>query len=295
MEFSAAKVQHSKGFQSDNSRVRTTSGEPLVNQPSTAAHVYIVEDEEVLRNELCFVLSRSGFSVEGVATATELYRRLAVKNAAVIVLDIGLDGEDGLSICKYLRGHDPSLGIVFLTARGLRDDRITGLVAGADAYLVKPVEIQEIVLVIERLMARRDYMGRPSAEAGNVDNVVALSAPAEVPAAGGVAAQVPAAADASCWNLDVAFGQLRAPNGHICSLSDVERKLVFCLMSEKGQPVSSEQLAHKLNIPIESYQRHRVEVIISRLRKSVEQAVGLKLPLFSVRGVGYFVRDIVTT
>ncbi|WP_310737742.1 response regulator transcription factor [Ideonella paludis] len=257
--------------------------------------MYIVEDEEVLRNELCFVLSRSGFSVEGVATATELYRRLAVKNAAVIVLDIGLDGEDGLSICKYLRGHDPSLGIVFLTARGLRDDRITGLVAGADAYLVKPVEIQEIVLVIERLMARRDYMGRPSAEAGNVDNVVALSAPAEVPAAGGVAAQVPAAADASCWNLDVAFGQLRAPNGHICSLSDVERKLVFCLMSEKGQPVSSEQLAHKLNIPIESYQRHRVEVIISRLRKSVEQAVGLKLPLFSVRGVGYFVRDIVTT
>lgn len=264
-----------------------------MNQPSTAAHVYIVEDEEVLRNELCFVLSRSGFSVEGVATATELYRRLAVKNAAVIVLDIGLDGEDGLSICKYLRGHDPSLGIVFLTARGLRDDRITGLVAGADAYLVKPVEIQEIVLVIERLMARRDYMGRPGADTSSAENVGAHSAPAEMPAAGGPVAQAPAVADASSWNLDVAFGQLRAPNGHICSLSDVERKLVFCLMSEKGQPVSSEQLANKLNIPIESYQRHRVEVIISRLRKSVEQAVGLKLPLFSVRGVGYFVRDIV--
>lgn len=256
--------------------------------------MYIVEDEEVLRNELCFVLSRSGFSVEGVATATELYRRLAVKNAAVIVLDIGLDGEDGLSICKYLRGHDPSLGIVFLTARGLRDDRITGLVAGADAYLVKPVEIQEIVLVIERLMARRDYMGRPSTDASSAEIAGAPSLPTETPAGSAPAHTPPAASEASSWHLDVAFGQLRAPNGHQCSLSDVERKLVFCLMSEKGQPVSSEQLAQKLNIPIESYQRHRVEVIISRLRKSVEQAVGLKLPLFSVRGVGYFVRDIVT-
>lgn len=293
-----AKVQHSNGFQSDNSRVRTTSDVPLVNQATTAAHVYIVEDEEVLRNELCFVLSRSGFSVEGVATATELYRRLAVKNAAVIVLDIGLDGEDGLSICKYLRGHDPSLGIVFLTARGLRDDRITGLVAGADAYLVKPVEIQEIVLVIERLMARRDYMARPVPEGVVPDSAVAV-APALVAApALGVSASppqvAPPAVEASSWQLDVAFGQLRAPNGHICSLSDVERKLVFCLMSQMGQPVSSEQLALKLNIPIESYQRHRVEVIISRLRKSVEQAVGLKLPLFSVRGVGYFVRDIIS-
>ena len=268
-----------------------------MNQVTTAAHVYIVEDEEVLRNELCFVLSRSGFSVEGVATATELYRRLAVKNAAVIVLDIGLDGEDGLSICKYLRGHDPSLGIVFLTARGLRDDRITGLVAGADAYLVKPVEIQEIVLVIERLMARRDYMGRPAAEAVAPDapvTGVAAAVPGPAAALAPAAPQPTAASDASTWHLDVAFGQLKAPNGHICSLSDVERKLVFCLMSQMGQPVSSEQLAQKLNIPIESYQRHRVEVIISRLRKSVEQAVGLKLPLFSVRGVGYFVRDIVS-
>lgn len=286
------------GFQSDNSRVRTTSGVPLVNQATTAAHVYIVEDEEVLRNELCFVLSRSGFSVEGVATATELYRRLAVKNAAVIVLDIGLDGEDGLSICKYLRGHDPSLGIVFLTARGLRDDRITGLVAGADAYLVKPVEIQEIVLVIERLMARRDYMGRPAPEAVGTEAAAANLPTAMAPAVAGPAIvaqpQASSVADASSWHLDVAFGQLRAPNGHICSLSDVERKLIFCLMSQMGQPVSSEQLAQKLNIPIESYQRHRVEVIISRLRKSVEQAVGLKLPLFSVRGVGYFVRDIVS-
>lgn len=286
------------GFQSDNSRVRTTSGVPLVNQPSTAAHVYIVEDEEVLRNELCFVLSRSGFSVEGVATATELYRRLAVKNAAVIVLDIGLDGEDGLSICKYLRGHDPSLGIVFLTARGLRDDRITGLVAGADAYLVKPVEIQEIVLVIERLMARRDYMGRPVADGVLAESTSVGATPAAaLPPPSGPSSQPQAVpvADASQWHLDVAFGQLRAPNGNICSLSDVERKLVFCLMSQMGQPVSSEQLAQKLNIPIESYQRHRVEVIISRLRKSVEQAVGLKLPLFSVRGVGYFVRDIVSS
>lgn len=263
-----------------------------VNAPSTPTHIYIVEDEDVLRNELCFMLGQSGFSVEGLATATDLYRRLAVKPASVIILDIGLEGEDGLSICKYLRAHDPSVGIVFVTARGLRDDRISGLVAGADAYLVKPIEVRELTLVIERLIARRQFMAQNPTQAGPAAAATpSVEEPVNVPPPA-VAGTIAAEAGPAQWMLDVAYGQLRAPNGRICMLSDVERKLMFCLVSENGEAVSAEQLARKLNIAIESYQRHRVEVIISRLRKNVDQSVGMKLPLFSIRGMGYCVRDV---
>lgn len=95
--------------------------------------VAIVEDEPVLLSELAFQLERHGFAVATFQTAAEFYRHLAVRPVRIAVLDIGLDGEDGLSICRHLRAHDPHIGIVFTTARSLRDERLLGLEAGADA------------------------------------------------------------------------------------------------------------------------------------------------------------------
>ena len=100
--------------------------------------VAVVEDELILREEMAFQLQHMGFEVETFENAAQLYRRLAVVNFDSVILDIGLDGEDGLSICQYLREHDAHIGIVFATARGLREDRLLGLDNGADAYLIKP-------------------------------------------------------------------------------------------------------------------------------------------------------------
>lgn len=128
----------------------------LVNIP-----VAIVEDEPVLREELAFQLGHMGFVVSTFENANQVYRHLAVSSMPLVVLDIGLEGEDGLSVCQHLRAHNSRIGIVFVTARSLRDQRIEGLAAGADAYLVKPVDVDELALILRRLAERTTW---PAAE-----------------------------------------------------------------------------------------------------------------------------------
>ena len=116
--------------------------------------VSLVEDEAVLRQEMAFQLGHNGFSVETFESASAFYRYLATRPRTIAVLDIGLSGEDGLSVCRYLRQHDDRMGIVFVTARSLREERLEGLASGADAYLVKPVDMDELMLILKRLATR---------------------------------------------------------------------------------------------------------------------------------------------
>lgn len=281
----------------------------MVPANRASAEVVIVEDEDILRNELSFVLRHHGFRVAAYATAQELYRHLAVRSAGAVILDIGLVGEDGLSICTYLRRHDPHLGIVFLTARSLRDDRLRGLAAGADAYLVKPVEMQELILMLDRLLDRRavSQSHAPGPAPVSAPANTAVAAPADsalggLPELGGVSRLPSALGSASsaaepsadhAWTLHVGLGQLRAPNGLTRKLSNNERTLLYCLAQQQGEVISAEVLSAQLQIPQEEYDKHRIEVIISRLRRNIEQTVGLSLPLFAKRGTGYCVKDMV--
>jgi DNA-binding response OmpR family regulator len=126
-------------------------------ETTPAFYVAIVEDEAILREEMVFQLEHHGFSVRSFESAPGFYRFLATAPNTVAVLDIGLPGEEsGLDICSYLRQNNPHMGIVFLTARGLREDRLTGLAKGADAYLTKPVDMPELLLVLKRLGERHD-------------------------------------------------------------------------------------------------------------------------------------------
>lgn len=280
----------------------------MVPANRASAEVVIVEDEDILRNELSFVLRHHGFRVAAYASAQDLYRHLAVRSAGAVILDIGLVGEDGLSICTYLRRHDPHLGIAFLTARGLRDDRLRGLAAGADAYLVKPVEMQELILILDRLLDRRAIsqshasgaspMTVQAAPAAAVPLEAVLSSPAELTSLGqthGAAASMASTEPSAelVWTLHVGLGQLKAPNGLTRKLSNNERTLLYCLAQQQGEVISAEVLSAQLQIPQEEYDKHRIEVIISRLRRNIEQTVGLSLPLFAKRGTGYCVRDMV--
>ena len=99
----------------------------------------------------------------GFADANGLYRHLATQRLAVVVLDVGLPGEDGFSIAKLLRAHDPQLGIVFLTARSLRQDKLAGWQAGADAYLLKPVDVDELEILLQRLLDRQAALATTTA------------------------------------------------------------------------------------------------------------------------------------
>ncbi|WP_210806480.1 response regulator transcription factor [Ideonella paludis] len=261
-----------------------------INTRHADCHVFLVEDEDSLRQDLSFLLQHRGYQVTACASAAEFYRHFAVKPASVVVLDIGLEGEDGLSICKHLRSHNPLLGIIFLTARGLRDDRVHGLMTGADAYMVKPVELDELCLTIDRLEDRLRLAQVNSLSAVSAARAVADVAPARPAPA--VAEASEAAPSPMVWSFELGTGLITAPNGKSRRLTGNERTVVYALSQRDGQAVSVEELAVQLLIANPAEAKHRVEVIVSRLRRSVEQAVEIPLPLYLLRGTGYCLRDV---
>jgi len=227
--------------------------------------VALVEDEPVLREEMAFQLRHMGFEVQTFADSHALYRYLATRPSTVLVLDIGLPDEDGLSVCRYLRDHSASVGIVMVTAMGQRDARLAGLAAGADAYLVKPVDIDELALVLRRLM-RRDPQGPGSM-------------PVPLPTA--------LAARAAHWQRSNDGMSLITPHGERVSLTLNECQLMAVLTSKTGSPCGTAELCRALGLQPEEWDRHRVDVIISRLRAKVERQTGQSLPLRTLRGHGY--------
>lgn len=241
---------------------------------TTAPHtalVVVVEDDASLRDDLSFQLQHHGFQVVAFADAHGLYRHMATHKAAAVVLDIGLPGEDGLSIARLLRGHDAQMGIVFLTARAQREDRLTGLQTGADAYLTKPVDLDELVLLLRRLLARQ--------QGGRTDGPTTDSAPY-----GGA---TPVGAGASSWKLHTDRALLLSPEGHVIRLTVVEMQLLANLAQHQGRPVKPVALARGMGMAADEWNHHRMEVIVSRLRHKVERETGLKAPIRTLRGEGY--------
>lgn len=231
--------------------------------------VALVEDETVLREELVFQLQHRGFQVVGFADATGLYRHLAtqpVGAVTAVVLDIGLPGENGLSIGALLRAHNPQLGIVYLTARSLREDKLAGWAAGADGYLVKPVDLDELDLLLRRLIQRQ--WAPPSA----TPQEEALMA-------------IPASDVA--WKLNSPKALLIAPNGARLQLTLTELQLLGELVAKRGNPCKPAELARAMGLQPDEWDRHRLEVIVSRLRVKVERETGFDAPIRTVRGVGY--------
>lgn len=226
--------------------------------------VSIVEDEEILREELAFQLKHLGFAVESFASAEQFYRHLAVSNKTVALLDIGLNGEDGLSVCRHLRSHRVKIGIIFVTARSQRDERLAGLDAGADAYLVKPVDIDELVLTIKHLGER---FNEPS------DAAMPPSLRRDD--------------DMGDWVLEESGGFIIAPNRIAIPLSVNERALVKLLFERRGEACPHAELGHALGLLPDEYNKHRAEVILSRLRERVLRLSGLRLPVRAERNQGY--------
>jgi DNA-binding response OmpR family regulator len=235
------------------------------NQTAVSFHVAIVEDEAILREEMAFQLTHHGFSVKTFESAPGFYRFLATTPNTVAVLDIGLPGEEsGLDICSYLRQNNPHMGIVFLTARGLREDRLTGLAKGADAYLTKPVDMPELLLVLKRLGERFT----PAATHNPLASALTTAHPAS-------------------WKLNETNAMLTAPNARTVALTITELQVIRPLMTQPNHNCTHEELATSLGLPPEDWDKHRIEVIMSRLRAKIDKETGLPLPVRAVRGIGY--------
>ena len=114
----------------------------------------VVEDNLDLLDEMLFQLRYAGFTAQGVMRASEMDAQLQRAVPDVLILDLGLPDEDGLSIAQRLKSIYPQLGVIMVTARGHMSDRLTGYRIGADYYLSKPVNFQELSLLVQTLVRR---------------------------------------------------------------------------------------------------------------------------------------------
>ena len=119
-----------------------------------AATVVVVDDEADLRDAVVAYLTRQGLSARGAANAAELRACLADAPADLVVLDLAMPGEDGLSVARWLRARGDDIGIVMLTAATEGVDRVVGLEVGADDYVAKPFDLRELLARLRAVLRR---------------------------------------------------------------------------------------------------------------------------------------------
>jgi DNA-binding response OmpR family regulator len=216
--------------------------------------VALVEDDLDLVEDVAFALRDEGFEVVTCGCGKELDRAMAQTQFDVVVLDIGLPDEDGLSIARRLRASQPELGIVMLTARTVSSARVQGMEEGADAYLGKPTDLRELALVIHALV-RRLGAGKPP--------------------------------DALALTLVASDNLLLTPGGASLDLTPTETLLLSRLARMTGHKASRRQIIEGFGEAYFDYDERRLEAIVSRLRRKLE-SIGLPADTVqAVRGSGY--------
>ena len=229
----------------------------------TAAHLLIVDDDERIRDLLRRYLIKQGFIVSAARDASHARRLLAGLAFDLIILDVMMPGEDGLTLTRSLR-QSLSTPIILLTARGETTDRIEGLEAGADDYIPKPFEPRELVLRINAVLRRA-----PRTEA----------APSQ-----------PQFLRLGRIRYEVETGDLR-DGDHAIRLTQTEAALMRIFASRPGQVISREALVDQLGRDkgqaVESGQERAIDVQITRLRRKIEADPRRPRYLQTVRGEGY--------
>ena len=187
--------------------------------------IAIVEDDtDQLHNIEEFLLD-CGYDVWGVGSAEAFYKGFTMHPVDVVILDIGLPGEDGLSVASLLKSK-PEVGVIILSARDALTDRLAGMRAGADRYFVKPVNLLELV--------------------ANIDATASRLVPTAMATPGTPAAPVPHAGAAASWVLTAKDWVLTSPQGKSLQLTTHELMFVQQLIRADGQPVSKRELTEHL-------------------------------------------------
>lgn len=230
------------------------------------AHLLIVEDDALLLDGLSALFVRAGHSTECAADGEQGWSRLQQGRFDAVVLDLGLPKLDGLSLLTRLRECAPALPVLVLTARDGVEDRVAGLNAGADDYLTKPFNIDELLARLQAMLRR-----------------------SQLPAHGGAApAPAPLAAQGSGAALRLEAGLLRAWVGaEAVDLTQREWDLLKLLTDHQGQVVSREAVltAWQAQEPDGGgLASNALEVYVHRLRRKL---AGSALNIRNVRGLGY--------
>ncbi|MBL0371446.1 response regulator transcription factor [Rhizobium sp. KVB221] len=212
----------------------------------------LVEDDRRIASDIVAALTTAGYNVEAVANGEEAWFLGDTEDYDAIILDIGLPGLDGLSILKRWRANDRHMPIIMLTARGSWAERVEGIDAGADDYLPKPFQFEELIARIRALIRRSVGMGAAIISIGDIK------------------------IDPRAMRVSL--------NGVPQPLTPLEYRLVSYLGHHHGRVVPATELQSHLYGDDFSRDANTLEVLITRVRKKLgPDIVGTK------RGFGYYI------
>lgn len=219
---------------------------------SAMLELILLEDEPVMAQELGEFLRDCGYRVTLATDLAGFNLAFDERRHHLAVLDLGLPDGDGLELIQALRERGSTLGIVAFTARGTTDHKVSGFRVGADHYLAKGCDLEELAAVLEALRRRLGLQR-----------------------------------EASPWRLEAGPRELYAPNQRMLRLSHQDMRVLERLMASAGDNVSRRQVVEALGEDWLTYDQRRLDTQIRRLRRNVEQATGLELPLKTLRNNGY--------
>jgi two-component system OmpR family response regulator len=233
---------------------------------TNATHLAVLDDEADITQLLASYLAGHGFRVSQVHSGAALMDLMARDAPTLVLLDLGLPGEDGFAIARQLREHW-RCGLVIVTGRGDAVDKVVGLEVGADDYVTKPFDLRELVARIKAVLRRL----APAA--------AAASTPPDMASAKRLRfAQ---------WEFDTAARRLLDPKGHEVMLTTGEFDLLNTLLTHPGRVLSRDfLLEHTRGRDSGPFDR-TIDVQIGRLRRKIEADPDIPQIIKSVRGAGY--------
>ena len=214
--------------------------------------ILIAEDENVVARNIANSLQVLGFNTEIVSRGEDVWFKGSTENYSAIILDLGLPQLDGISILKKWRDEGVNTPVIVVSARGSWSERVDGIDSGADDYLPKPFQVQELVSRLNALIRRRNGLAQSSITAG----------PLEI--------------DMRARVIKVA--------GEILNITPLEFRLVHFLLLKNGEVVGKVELSEAIYDHSHERDVNAVEAVVSRLRKKL----GLNI-IQSKRGFGYFI------
>jgi len=242
----------------------------LSNLQTNIPTVLVVEDEATQQYILTEYLTRQGLSVSAVGTGAMMRESLAAKVPRIVLLDVGLPGEDGFALARWLRERYPRLGIIMVTGATDMVDRIVGLETGADDYVTKPFDTRELLARIKSLLRRTDAL------------------PSDAPVTG-VRATVQAEhlVQLDGCDFDRQRRLLVGPSGATQPLTATEFDLLDLFCKHPNRPLTREWLLETTSQREYDSSDRSIDLRVTRLRRKIETNPDHPQSLRTVRGVGY--------
>ena len=225
-------------------------------------HILVVDDDAEIRSLLCDYLRRNGYQATAVADGKAMWVVRARSAFDLIVLDIMLPGEDGLTLCRRLRAETDT-PVIMLTARGEETDRIVGLEIGADDYLAKPFSPRELLARIKSVLRR----------ARSLPNNLKADEARRIRFAG--------------WTLDTAARHLVSAEGVVTALSGSEYQLLRILLSHPNHVLTRDQIMLLAKGREADPLERTIDLQVSRLRHRLGDDLDEPRLIKTVRGQGY--------